>query len=83
MSEARCKGCDKPIIWGVLTNQHGEMKRLPLDPKPPIYRVIGTESTSAGESVKVQRMDNALVSHFATCPNANDFSGSKKEKVGE
>jgi hypothetical protein len=66
---AVCRGCGKPIIWGVM----GE-KKIPLDPRPPVYTVVGLKD---GQAI-VQRLENALVSHFATCPNANDFSGGKK-----
>ena len=70
---ATCRGCGKPILWA--TTREG--KKIPLDPKAPVYYVIGdghdtpfAEKTTGGY----------FVSHFSTCPKANDFSGSKKSK---
>ena len=63
-----CKGCGKPIIWG--TDPEG--KRIPLDPRPPVYMVE--------PSGKCRRVSNAMVTHFATCPKAAEFSGKGKRK---
>ena len=65
-----CKGCGKEIVWG--TTEEG--KKIPLDPRPPVYRKLAIVN---GE-LTVDRVDFALVSHFATCSKANDFSSSKK-----
>lgn len=65
----RCKGCDAPIVWGRTSLGHA----VPLDPKPPVYQLT--------ESGALVRMTNAMVSHFATCPKANDFSGSRRKAV--
>lgn len=62
---AFCKGCNKPIVWGLTEDG----KRIPLDPSAPVY-------VRDGEVVRRERL--AMVSHFATCPKANDFSASKK-----
>lgn len=68
-----CRGCGKKIIWG--TTMEG--KKIPLDPTPPTYAAAeGEEIHSDGQFIGRSK---AMVSHFATCPNANDFSGSKKE----
>ncbi len=68
---SKCKGCDKPIVWGVTE----EGKRIPLDPKPAVYDVEEVE----GE-VQATRDRTAMVTHFATCPKANDFSGGKRDE---
>jgi len=82
---ATCKGCGKPIVWGVTS----EKKKIPLDPRPPIYwfiddggegpccrvvdqTVLGINPTWDGRPAK------AMVSHFATCPQANRFSASRR-----
>lgn len=72
---ATCKGCGKEIVWGLT----GDGKKIPLDPKPPVYSFIGDGDE---HSVPVIRHRGAMVTHFATCPEANRFSGSKK-KGGE
>lgn len=69
-----CRGCGKAIEWGVTE----EGKRIPLDPTPPVYSIL---STQPGD-LKVARNHEAMVSHFATCPDANKFSGSNKERAG-
>lgn len=66
---AQCKGCGKPIIWGVTDDG----KRIPLDPKPPVYQLLG------GDGGRTFRATGGFfVSHFATCPKANDFSSNRK-----
>ena len=71
---AICRGCGAPIVWAVLENG----TKVPLDPKPPVYHT-GTLRPDGG--VNATRDREALVSHFATCPQANQFSGKgRKEK---
>lgn len=62
---AECKGCGAAIVWG--TTEDG--KTIPLDPKPPVYRF--------NQYGRIEKVD-ASVTHFATCPKANDFSASQK-----
>ena len=64
-----CRGCGKKIVWG----ETPEGKKIPLDPSPPTYYYDD-------DSGECERTHNIYVSHFATCPFANDFSGSKHEK---
>jgi hypothetical protein len=67
IERTECKGCGRPIIWGITEDG----TRIPLDPKPPTYVLEFT-----GErGVKVRRVRSVLVSHFATCPQASRFSG--------
>lgn len=70
---SKCKGCGKNIEWiehvNVVT---GEVKKIPLDPTPPTYRFNPVTS--------LWERSDAMVSHFATCKNANDFSKTKKEE---
>ena len=65
-----CSGCGKPIVWGV----DGVGHRIPLDPTPPVY---DTELFMG--RVSANRRKSAMVSHFATCPNANEFSRGKRK----
>lgn len=60
-----CRGCKKPIFWGV----NADGVRIPLDPRPAVYRIL--------KDNLVERDEEAMVSHFATCPQAAQFSGSK------
>jgi len=59
-----CRGCGKKIIWG--RDDKGSL--IPLDPRPPTYTLVIHENEP-----RVTR-SRAYVSHFATCPNANEFS---------
>jgi len=71
-----CKGCGKPIIWGVTSPG----KAVPLDPAPPVYHVVADSASKSGFSAIRLARENHMVSHFATCTHANDFSGSKKSE---
>lgn len=66
MTASTCRGCGRPIVW--IETPDG--KRIPLDPKPPVYRVT---SDGRGERDRL-----CMVSHFATCPQASDFSASNR-----
>lgn len=75
-----CRGCGREIVWG--TTEDG--KKIPLDPRAPVYTLgpkkIG-DNPAFGESdgdQLVKRTSLAMVSHFATCPKANDFSGGRR-----
>jgi hypothetical protein len=65
MKMSACRGCGKPIVWGVTSDG----KKIPLDPRPPTYRIVN----DIPDSVKVVRDTFVMVSHFATCPKANQF----------
>jgi len=65
-----CKGCGKEILWGVTS----EGKKIPLDPKPPVYVV----SKNTDGSILAERFKGAYVNHFITCPDREQFSSSKK-----
>ena len=68
-----CKGCGKKITWG----ETEEGKMIPLDPRPPVYEVW--MRANDGKTF-IKRRTDCYVSHFATCPNANEFSGSKRKE---
>lgn len=68
-----CKGCGKEIVWGVTSPG----KAVPLDPRPPVYHVTSDTKSKSGYSA-IRAIGTHMVSHFATCPKANDFSGSRK-----
>ncbi len=73
---AKCKGCGKEIIWA--KNENGKM--IPLDPRAPVYSIVKDD----GDAFRCVRVDGDsdfidYVTHFATCPKASDFSGSKKK----
>lgn len=68
-----CKGCGKKIIWG----ETEDGKKIPLDPRPPVYHIYRVSND--GKNI-IRRRTDCYVSHFATCPNASEFSGSKKKE---
>jgi len=70
-----CKGCGRKIIWGITPSG----KRIPLDPKPPVYLLKGNP-TKNGNLIAIERMRQVHVSHFATCPRASDFSSNQSTK---
>ena len=68
-----CDGCGRPIIWA----ETKDGTRIPLDPRPAVYMTTGF---AGGTVVKAERTKDALVSHFAICPTANEFSGKGKDE---
>lgn len=71
-----CRGCGKPIVWAVTPKG----KPIPLDPRAPVYTVAivkGEQQCSRATDPELRWA--LMVSHFATCPNANDFSGRGRE----
>ena len=83
MSESICKGCGARIVWA-----RCESTTIPLDPRAPVYRVRETGS-GRNAALEAERMPRTiedhtvafLVSHFATCPKANQCSASRKKKI--
>ena len=74
----RCKGCGKAIIFG--RDQRGQL--IPLDLVAPVYALIAParldDQVALDQEVAVSRDKAALVSHFATCPKASEFSGKAR-----
>ena len=68
-----CKGCQKPIIWG----KTAEGKMIPLDAVAPVYEA---SFNGPDEPYFAKRMPESFVTHFATCRQANLFSGKTKER---
>ncbi len=68
-----CRGCGKEIVWAGTKDG----KKIPLDPRPPVFRVYPFIQGGQAEAERVG--DNFMVSHFATCPQANKFSASNKK----
>jgi len=67
-----CRGCGKEIVWA--ETQHG--KKVPLDPKALVFSVMSENGKMIAVSLTGHRGpagDLIMTSHFATCPNANDF----------
>jgi hypothetical protein len=77
--EGICKGCGKRVLW-VVNRDTG--KRVPLDPAPPTYVSLGAGGMHVGMDPAPTGWfrSDAMVSHFATCPDASRFSGRNKEK---
>lgn len=74
MKTVPCKGCHKPIVFAALSDG----KMIPLDPRPPIYAALLWEDDQETPKT-VERHFTAYVSHFATCPNASEFSAGRKK----
>lgn len=67
-----CKSCGAPLEWAAI----GE-KRVPLDSRAPCYR---RERNDRG-GIEWSRDRDSFVSHFATCPNANEHSRKGRELI--
>lgn len=74
-----CK-CGRQIMFG----KTPEGKFIPLDCSAPVYSDVTPEYEAESGTLRIERNVNAFVSHFATCPNANEFSRRKsKEETRE
>lgn len=69
------KGCGKTITWG----QDEAGKKVPLDPSAPVYRLIRYDPVARLWAIE-RVPEGVKVSHFATCPQADQFTGSKKRQ---
>lgn len=67
-----CKACKAPLA--IVMGPNG--KRIPLDLRAPVYS-ISEDMTGAAVAMPHQ---SAHVSHFSSCPRANEFSGAKARK---
>lgn len=63
LDSGTCKSCRKKVIWGV--TQEG--RRLPLDPKQPVYRIV----ISQGIQISVEKDKEAMIDHSRTCTEVN------------
>ena len=70
-----CKGCGNKIIWGLTSSG----KKIPLDTSAPVY-LLAADPKETKEPIPVRRIRQFFVSHFSTCPKANDFSANNKNK---
>jgi hypothetical protein len=61
-----CKACGKKLLF--VRDEHGKLH--PLDAEAPVWVVI---QDLYGNPTAV-RAANSYVTHFATCPSANEFS---------
>jgi len=75
MKTVPCKGCGKPIVFAKLKDG----SYVPLDPKPPVYAVGDLEGIGGHGVVASRVPDTLMVTHFATCPEANRFSKGRKK----
>lgn len=71
---AYCENCNRLIVIGKTVDG----KKIPLDPKASVYRIV--ERGDDGEGALIDRAPNMMVSHLATCPLVNRYTGVKKER---
>jgi hypothetical protein len=70
--ERGCRGCSRKIH--LLSTAEGAV--IPLDRESPVYEIV-TDLT--GQRI-ARRLENAFVTHFASCPKANEFSAAGKKR---
>ncbi len=70
---ASCKGCGKPVLF--IKDVEGTTQIL--DPSAPVFHV---DRDFTGRDTAT-RAANHYVSHFKTCPKADDFSGKKRDPL--
>ena len=71
-----CRSCNREIVWA--ETSHG--KKVPLDPKALVFSVMSQgDKLIAVKPTGGPIGERFMVSHFATCPDANQWSGQKRE----
>lgn len=64
MNTSRCKSCNQEIIWAVTPKG----KNTPLDAK----KVKIAQVMDMGGILKIEEAHEGHLSHWATCPNADE-----------
>lgn len=79
-NQSLCKGCGRPIVWGAYCTPDGAVVKVPLDPTPPCYSLL-PDNPLIDDMTAVHPLSRSdfMVSHFATCPKANAFSGRTRK----
>lgn len=82
-ASGKCRTCGAPVRW---VHVDESKKRMPIDPdaspkgnvyvvrwddRTPVVRVVSAENPAPPEAVLL------YTSHFATCPNADDWRKKK------
>lgn len=75
MRTGPCRRCGKPVVFGALTISGS---CVPLDPIPPVYRVVSDTDDGIITVTWVERVKDSYVSHFAICSKASEFSKGRK-----
>ena len=70
---SNCRTCGAPILWAVT----GQGKRMPLDvDRRPVLVVEG----ELDDGTAIVSQQAGYTSHFATCPQADDWRRKKPAK---
>lgn len=69
MKHGTCKGCAADIVWAKTTKGNW----CPYDPEPVEHGVRFVLSNDDPQIAFATVVGNGYVSHFKTCPMANDF----------
>lgn len=68
----RCRSCGAPIEWAEVV---ASGKRMPFDRELVVVRTEGNPITGR----VIEHVDTSIsASHFATCPDAQDWRGRKR-----
>lgn len=69
-----CRSCGAPIIWAITENG----KRMPLDAEPAERPTGVFRLEPSGDDLIARRpIEQVYISHFATCPNADQHRKPK------
>lgn len=71
--ERDCKACGAPLAFGKSTSG----KIIPIDLRAQTYAIVFEKSDS--RHLEIIPTGMTYVTHFATCPKANEFSQSKTQ----
>lgn len=77
----KCRGCGKEIEFVQLRNFKGEIKAHPVETAVNYLIMATGEKTEKGQWIFESK--RIYVSHFKSCPNADEFRNKKKETEQE
>lgn len=66
-----CEMCNRVVVMGTT----GDGKKITLDPKARVYRIVDTD----GENNLIERNTSVMVAHYFTCPQADKFKPVQRD----
>lgn len=70
-----CKACGKELLF-VVNQRTGSTVPLDISSRPHVYELL--DAAEGGDVAEPVEQQEVYVSHYLTCPKANEFSKARK-----